>query len=196
MSTFSDDAPPATPLIHQVPRRTDPLELVGLVVTVAGTAYVVALSWSYWDTVSEFASFNDEDGASTIDHLRAVSSIVNPVFIAVIALGVVVAMLRGLLDLLDRSPGAHTARDAARVIGGIAGAAYCIGGVVAAIDVAFIRDDDALSFGAETRWQEALAFLAAALIGAATAWLAVRREKPARDEATYGPVGIWPYVDG
>ena len=184
---LDDPPPPAAPLVHQVPRRTDPLVTIGLVLVVATSAYVLAAGWSYWDSSRGFLG---DDAPSTVDRLRVVANAANPIFAGLVLAGVVLASLRDLLRLLDLAPGPSNARSAARTSGAVVGALFAVVGLVAAFDTAFIRDDDSpLAFFGQARWQQALTYLAAAAIGAVTAWTVLRRDtRPAGD----GPVGIWP----
>jgi hypothetical protein len=109
--------------------------------------------------------------------------------------GVVLASLRELLHLLQSTRTPSLARTWARTIGAIVGAVFAVGGVIAAIDVAFIRDHDEDGFGgfANTRWQNAAGRLAAAALGAVTTWIVVQGKREAAPPPP-PPAGIWPYA--
>jgi hypothetical protein len=138
--------------------------------------------------------YGADDSPSTVDRLRVVANTANPIFAGLVLAGVVLASLRELLRLLDLAPRPSSTQAAARGIGAVVGGLFAVVGVIAALDTAFIRDDDSpLAFFGQTRWQQSLTYLAAAAIGAVTAWTVLRRDaRPADD----GPVGIWPATGG
>jgi hypothetical protein len=187
--------PPPSPLIHPIERRTDPLEIAGLLTVVAGAAYIGAIAWSYWDTLSDFSSL--DDAPSTVDRLRILGNVVNPVFILIVLVGAVLVSLRDLLGLLDLAPGSHAPRMWARLVAGVSGMAFAIGGVAMAVDIAFVRDDEGVPFTAESKWQQVLAYSAAAVLGAVTAWVAARERRPRRaaSVAPTSPSAVWSVVD-
>jgi hypothetical protein len=178
------------PLVHPLPRFRDPLVRLGLVVVVATAVFLVALAWSYWDT-ADFAAFDDESGPSFVDRLRVMTAVLNPALAGLLLLGVVLASLRELLHLLDTAPQPDPARAFARNLGAFVGVVLAAAGLLAAIDIAFIRDGETILFPSDARWQQALYHLSTAMLGAATAWTVMRKDRPVPPDDPEDLDSVW-----
>jgi hypothetical protein len=179
------EASPAVALAAAPDR--DPLAVAGLIAVLATAIFIGTYAWSYWDLAADF-SFDDDFDESAVDRLRAVSNVINPLFVGTLLVGVALASARGALGLTGgRVPSAATR--AAKTIGGIFGILLAVGGIIAAVDVAFVRDVENSFFTPnDERWQTAVYHLTASAIGFATLYLAAWQPDARRTGAFVAPV--------